>query len=214
MHTGCTMLLFCLLLAFMIIFNVSSSKLFKGLASACFLISAAINFFMCEQDNKPYSRALILALLFAFIADVVIIFNGIAGGVLFAVGHIFSYYAFCRLDKPSKRDILPTVFFAAVALCVCFFTPFLKMTTIKRILCVLYALVISTMAGKAVSNHFEFGSVRTLILFIAAVAFYASDIMVLLYTFGDVQRDMFYSMGRCMYFIGQFVLAQGLYTRR
>ena len=79
--------------------------------------------------------------------------------------------------------------------------------------CFVITGIISIMTGKAVSLEIALKNKLTLILCIGSIAFFISDIMVLLTEFSPGNNQLFLCICHCIYYPAQFVLAQALSSR-
>ncbi len=160
----------------------------KGLTSALFVLLGILNlFFVIKQtDKKNFVIILLIGLFFAMLGDIMLEFVFIAGAVLFAVGHIFFFISYCFLIKFKWKDLafglaifLPSVLF--ITLAPIFYFDGVQM----ELVCVFYALIISLMVGKALSNYVQERSILLLIVLIGSALFFFSDLMLLLNKFSS-----------------------------
>lgn len=154
----------------------------KCICSGGFAALGIINFLYilkAKQENIPFHLTLCLGIFFAMLGDIILNFSFVAGAVVFAVGHIFFFTAYCLLQKIRKADITigSSVFLAGTLfLLLC---PLLKFDPpFFRIVCIAYALIISMMLGKAVGNFVRKKNIFTFLLAVAGFLFFFSDLML------------------------------------
>ncbi len=143
-----------------------------GILNFCYMLKT-------KQKNIPFHLTLCLGIFFAMLGDIMIKFSFVAGAAVFAVGHIFFFVAYCFLQKIRKADIIigGSVFTAGtIFLILC---PLLKFDpSFFRIVCIVYALIISMMLGKAIGNFLRERNLFTFLLAIASFLFFFSDLML------------------------------------
>lgn len=202
-----------LMMMFIILDMIFGHIVLKGLASLCFVATGTLNYFSAKPENKRFALLLLFGLICGMFGDIGILVNFQIGAGCFAIGHILYVLSFCKLKPPCVKDILPIMIFLAVAIvCVLLVLPD-DTSMLMRILCFVYAGIISTMTGKAVSLKITLRNKLTLILCIGSVAFFISDIMVLLAEFSLENQHLFTCICHCIYYPGQFILAQALSSR-
>ena len=118
-------------------------------------------------------------LVLAMLGDVLIGYDFIVGAGTFALGHVCFVVAYCFMQRLRGADlIIGGGIFAAAAifLLVCplliFDPPFF------RVVCLVYALIISAMLGKAVGNFLRVRTWGFGIIALASVLFFFSDLML------------------------------------
>lgn len=173
--------------------HISFSSLWiKGTTSALFVIMGAVNLFFAikfKTVNLKFCILLLVGLFFAMLGDIVLNIHFIGGAILFAVGHVFYFISYCFLAKIHWKDFvygfaifLPSVLFITLA-------PIFDFGgVLMEIVCVVYALIISLMVGKAISNFVQKKSLLCLLILIGSVLFFISDLMLLLNVFGSLPR--------------------------
>lgn len=164
----------------------------KGLTSFGFVLLGILNLaYLIAVRRKPLRFPVILTvgLVFAMLADIVLNVNFIGGALLFAVGHVFYFVSYGMLERFCRRDILLSgVIFTAAALILTFAPMFDFGDAFMNGLCIGYALVISFMVGKAVSNVIRKPNTSNILLAAGSVLFFFSDLMLALYVFGDAPK--------------------------
>lgn len=91
-----------------------------------------------------------LGLVFSMLGDVFIAFHFVAGTASFAVGHIFFVVAYSTLQNVKALDLLASGVLFLTGLLFLLFFPHLSFDVpVFRIVCIVYALIISAMFGKS-----------------------------------------------------------------
>ena len=132
-----------------------------------------------KEENRKFYVFMALGLVFAFLGDYLIGYDFIVGAATFALGHVFFVIAYCFLQKMQKLDL--TVSGALFACCLVFllFCPLLSFDVpVFRIVCIVYALIISTMLGKAIGNFVREKNTFTGTVAAASALFFFSDLML------------------------------------
>ena len=107
-------MLFCILVLFTVILMLSGNNVFKILASLSFVAAGVLNYFYENQENKKFSRLLLLGLICGLFGDIGILIDFQIGAVCFGVGRILFFCA-----KLFASDVFAWGFFARV--CMLFF---------------------------------------------------------------------------------------------
>ena len=77
-------------------------------------------------------------------------------------------------------------------------------------ICCFYALIISFMVGKAISNILKENNFTNIIIMIGSILFFISDFMLLLNKFGNIIVTNYLCLGT--YYPAQFLLAFSLFA--
>ena len=181
----------------------------KGLTSFGFFLQGAGNHWMgrgmASREEQAFSRRMVWGLGLCFVADIIINLEFMSGAVIFALGHVLFLLAYRRLAPMGRQDLKIGQLIFAVSLCVLLGLPVLDFGSgLMKLVCILYALVISLMVGKAVGNHLRLEQRRTLVLAVGSVLFFLSDFMLLLDIFADAPRIaiwlclLFYYPAQCL----------------
>jgi len=156
----------------------------KCIASSLFAILGVINLIYAYKfvdEGKNYYVLMSLALAMAFLGDVLIGYDFITGAAVFAVGHIIFVAAYCILCKPTGLDIiLSTVIFSASLAFLLLYPEFDFVSSAIKIVCIIYALIISLMLGKAIGNFVNEKKSVTSVIAVASFLFFFSDLMLVL----------------------------------
>lgn len=96
------------------------------------------------------------------------------------------------------------------ALSVIQFAPFLDFGSgFMKNVCCAYALIISFMVGKAISNLLEEKNATNITIVVGSILFIISDLMLMLDKFGSIPGTNYLCLGT--YYPGQFILAFSLF---
>jgi len=193
-----------------VFYILENTLLIKSITSAMFVILGAINLFFAiksKTPNKKFCITMIVGLFFAMLGDILLEIEFIVGALLFAVGHIFYFIAYCFLKKFNLRDLIPGT---------CIFIPSLLIITLvplfdfggilMQIVCIFYALIISLMVGKSISNLLNKKSPLNILIVVGSILFFFSDFMLLFNVFANVSR-IFGILCLATYYPAEFVLA-------
>lgn len=175
---------------FYMIYN--DSLLIKSLTSAGFVILGIINLAYAIKNNtdkKKFAIIMLIGLTFAMLGDIVLELHFILGAGLFAIGHIFYFIAYCQLIPFRWKDLIyGAIIFIPVTLFI-IFAPFFDFGGIvMELVCIIYAIIISCMVGKSISNYIQDKSLLHLFVLIGSILFMFSDFMLLLNVFADLPR--------------------------
>ena len=201
-----------LILAFDVWYMFGGELLAKYIASLMFIGVGIINFMYCVKHkvNLKFPKWMIIALTCAMLGDILLVLNFYLGVAVFAIGHIFYLVSYCKLEKFNLKDLICGVSIFAVALCVILFAPFLDFGGIlMKSVCCAYALIISLMVGKAISNLLKEKNATYMTIVIGSTLFFVSDLMLMLDKFGNIPGTSYLCLGT--YYPGQFVLAFSLF---
>lgn len=202
-----------LILIFDICYMINGGLFLKSVTSIMFVVTGVINLMYCikNKTNLKFPIWMIVALVCAMLGDILILINFYLGTAVFAVGHIFYFVSYCILEKMNRRDLLCGISISVIALFIILFTPFLDFGgTLMQGVCCTYALIISFMVGKAISNLLKANSFVNIIIVIGSILFFISDFMLMLNLFGDVSVATYLCLGT--YYPAQFLLAFSLFV--
>ena len=186
----------------------------KAATSAGFVLLGLCNlvYAVISKCRKPeFCGAMACSFLLSMLGDIVINSDFIIGAALFALGHIAFFAGYCILQRPRKTDFviiaaifLPLAVFVIAAPMLVFEEPVLKWV------CVIYALIISCMIGKAAGNFTREKTLPNGLLLAGAVLFALSDFALLLAWFSEAGR---WSDVLCMgtYYPAQCLLGHAVY---
>ena len=154
----------------------------KCICSGSFALLGIINLcyaLITKQKDKKFCIWMALGLILAFLGDVLIKYDFIIGAATFALGHICFVIAYCFIQKMQKLDYAISGMLFAGCLIFLLFCPLLTFeVAIFRIVCIVYALIISTMLGKALGNFIRKKNIVNSTIAVASVLFFFSDLML------------------------------------
>lgn len=164
----------------------------KGFTSLWFVLLGATNLFYARKadiNNKKPVYFIFAGLVLGMCADVLLAVFFEVGIAAFALGHVMYLAAFYIVQKPRKTDFAIAIPVAAVSILVITGTPFITVEDgfIQKFL-IVYAVIISFMLGKAVSNFFAEKTVARFIIAASSVLFWFSDLMLAIDMFGTPGR--------------------------
>lgn len=154
----------------------------KCICSGSFALLGILNLlyaFTDKQTSKSPCIGMSLGLILAFLGDVLIGYDFIIGAAAFALGHICFVVAYCFMRKLGKLDLILSgvVFLGALAFLL--FCPLLTFDVpVFQLVCIVYALIISFMLGKALGNFIKERSMVTAVIAAASALFFFSDLML------------------------------------
>lgn len=161
----------------------------KSITSLLFVVLGIVNFaFIIKNTNqKRFSIFMILGLFFAMLGDIMLEIEFIVGAALFAIGHIFYFISYSSLHKFKLIDLFISACFLVPATIIILLVPIFDFGgTLMQIVCLVYALIISLMVGKSISNLVKEKSLLNLLIVIGSCLFFFSDFMLLFNVFADV----------------------------
>lgn len=163
----------------------------KALTSLMFVTLGGINLFYAIKNKTNYLKFsiwLVVGLVFAMAGDIVLNIYFIGGAILFAVGHVFFYVAYCNLAKFKWTDLIYSAIIFVPSLFVLLFVPILNYgSVLMQIVCIVYALIISLMLGKSIANFVREKNIFTLIILVGCALFFFSDLMLLFDVFAGAK---------------------------
>ena len=194
-------------------FMRTGSLLDKSIASLMFVAVGLVNLIYLlkvKRVKRISTYIMFVGLCFACLGDVFLEIEFIIGAGLFALGHVFYFISYCGMIKLRWKDLLFSLLIAIPSLLLILCAPIFDFgANIMKIVCCVYAIIISFMVGKAVSNLVEKRSVLNLIVLIGSVLFFFSDLMLLFNIFADV-GTMFGALCLLTYYPAEFLLAYSI----
>ncbi len=132
-----------------------------------------------KQPNAKFYGGMAAGLVLAFLGDVLIGYDFIIGAATFALGHVCFVIAYCFMQKMRTSDYIISGGLFLGCLLFLLFCPLLTFEVpLFRIVCIVYALIISTMLGKAVGNFVRDKNAVTGTIAAASALFFFSDLML------------------------------------
>ncbi len=156
----------------------------KCICSGLFALLGVIDlvYALVTKRKKPvFYITMSLGLILAFLGDYLINKDFIIGAATFALGHIFFVVAYCILQRVTALDcaISGGIFLASAAFLL--FCPLLEFgQPLFQVVCLVYALIISSMLGKAIGNLVRTPCLYTAVVAAASGLFFFSDLMLVL----------------------------------
>ena len=154
----------------------------KCVCSGLFALLGLFNLlcaFLVRAENKRFYISMAAGLLLAFLGDYLIGYDFIIGAATFALGHVCFVVAYCFIQRMKRADFLISGALFLGCLIFLLFCPLLTFDVpVFRIVCIVYALIISTMLGKALGNFLRKRSLFTGIVAVASLLFFFSDLML------------------------------------
>ena len=154
----------------------------KCVCSGSFALLGLVNLayaLKTKQANVKFFIGMSVGLVLAFLGDVLIGYDFIVGAATFALGHVCFVVAYCFVQRMQALDyaVSGALFLGClIFLLVC---PLLSFDEpIFRVVCIVYALIISTMLGKAIGNFVRERSIVTGTVALASALFFFSDLML------------------------------------
>ena len=154
----------------------------KCICSGSFALLGILNLsyaIATKQNGKQFYVLMCLGLFLAFLGDVLIGYDFIVGAATFALGHVCFVVAYCFLQKMQKQDFVISGVLFLGCLIFLLLCPLLNFEVVVfRIVCIVYALIISTMLGKALGNFIREKNPVNGTIAGASCLFFFSDLML------------------------------------
>ena len=207
-------ILFICAMSCLVCYDILGGLWLKGVTSAWFVVLGCVNLWAARDLTGKQLRFFLLmaaGLFCGMCADVLLGILFFAGVGVFALGHVMYLAAFYTLEKFRIGDLCFIAPLAAVSMFVVIGTPWITVTDpmLKKML-LGYALVISAMLGKAISNCVREPSLYRRLLVIGSVLFWFSDLMLAFDMFGQPTR-LTWILCSYSYWPAQNLLAHSLY---
>ncbi|MBQ8444088.1 MAG: lysoplasmalogenase [Clostridia bacterium] len=197
------------------IFYILGDKLLlKTITSAGFFLIGLINLYYSFKHNKSntlFAMIMTVGLLFAMLGDILLGMNFIVGAIFFAIGHVFYFVAYCLLCKFKWTDLIAGGIIALASVLVILLVPVFDLDVTMKIVVIFYAIIISFMLGKAVTNLIRERNIINLIILIGSVLFFFSDLMLLFDNFSIIEAGQtFGNLCLATYYPAEILLAISL----
>ena len=156
--------------------KITCSVMFAALGLINLLFSI-----ITKQSNLKFYILMNIGLILACFGDYLILFDFIKGAASFALGHVSFVVAYCFLKKIKKWNLIVSIglFIGCLILLLC--CPLLTFdNTVFQIVCIIYALIISLMVGKAIGNLVQDRNAATVTIAVSSMLFFFSDLMLVL----------------------------------
>lgn len=184
----------------------------KAVSSLGFVALSAINLIYVLKNkfsNKIFAIIMVVGAFFGMLGDILLEFVFIAGAALFAVGHVCYFVAYLFITKFQWKDLIYGVAIFVPATLVMVLAPIFDFYGLQFV-CIVYALIISIMVGKAISNFVQHKSKLTLLILIGSILFMFSDIILLCNYFGTFSMGWVSHLCLATYYPAQCLLAYSL----
>lgn len=186
----------------------------KGVTSSWFVVLGGVNLWAVRKAQRNQLRFFILmeaGLFCGMCADVLLGVAFLAGIGVFALGHILYLLAFYSLEKGSLLDLWLILLMSLISVFVVVGTPWITVEDpILKKLLLSYAITISAMVGKAISNLVRKPCLYRCLLTIGSVMFWFSDFMLAIDMFGQASR-LTWLLCSYSYWPAQNLLAHSLF---
>ena len=198
-------------MACLVYYDIAGGLWLKGVTSSWFVVLGALNLWSVRKEKQKFPLLMVLGLFCGMCADVLLGVAFYLGVVVFALGHILYLAAFYSLEGFHIRDLRFMIPLAAVSIFMVVGTPWIRVEDpTMKILLLAYALIISAMLGKALSNVRCRPSVFRWLLAVGSVLFWFSDMMLAIDLFGQPSR-LVWILCSYSYWPAQNLLAHALY---
>lgn len=203
-------LLLCVLAVCVYIYdNLNGSLAMKGTTAGCFAVLGLVNlvYALCTKGcRRAFPVCLSVGLILAMLGDILLGWRFEVGAGLFAAGHVMYAAAMYARQKFAWLDAAMSGVMFAIAMLILTLTPLTFSDPIMQPVCYVYAVIISLMAGKAISGFLRARTLVNGLLALGSVLFYFSDVMLLLAWFAGA-GDWADTACLFSYFPGQGILA-------
>ena len=164
-----------------------------------------------KSKCSKYSIYMFVGLTLAMIGDVVINLEFMSGAIIFALGHVFYFIAYTYLSKFQWKNLIPSIIIFIPCASLILFAPIFNYGgVLMQIVCVIYALIISLMTGKALSLVLEKQNRSNLLISVGSLFFCFSDLMLLFDQFSSAGRLVLY-LCLITYYIAQIMLSVAIF---
>ncbi|MDE5943373.1 MAG: iron-containing alcohol dehydrogenase [Clostridia bacterium] len=209
-------LLLLAIIALDVVFILNPSLVLKSVTSACFVLAGIVStvYALKAGAEKRFVCLMLTGLVLAMAGDVVNYNTAdayfISGTALFAAAHVFYAAAYFCLNKFHYTDLIASA---------CIFVPSVLFITLApmfdfggalmEMVCAVYALILSIMVGKALSN-LKMRTALSVLIAVGSILFYISDLSLLLNMFGKI-RTVPRILCLATYYPAQFMLAFAIF---
>ncbi|MBQ7761577.1 MAG: lysoplasmalogenase [Clostridia bacterium] len=156
----------------------------KCICSSGFAILGFINLgFAVASKRKGVSFFILMTsgLAMAMLGDVIIKYSFVLGATIFALGHILFVIAYCFLEGMRWLDYVIIGILTTGSIAFLLLYPQLTFDNpLFKVVCVVYAIIICCMLGKATGNFIRKRNAITLVIAVGSILFFFSDLMLLL----------------------------------
>ena len=208
------LLIFAGAMACLVFYDYHGGLWLKGVTSLWFCGLGSVNLIYAQKTGMKKRKILYVmgtALFIGMAADVLLGIEFMVGVAAFALGHVIYMAAFFSMEKPRKKDLLFILPVAAIALFAVTGTPFIQVDDpfMEKML-LAYAVIISCMTGKSLSNLQLSRKTSRKVIAIAGALFLFSDLMLAVDMFGEASR-LTWILCSYTYWPAQNLLAHSMY---
>lgn len=208
------LLIFIGAMACLVFYDYHGGLWLKGVTSLWFCVLGTVNLVYAHKAGLEKRGILYImeaALVMGACADVLLGIEFMVGVALFALGHVIYMAAFFTMEKPRRKDLLFILPLAVFAIFCVTGTPFIQVEDpfMEKML-LAYAVIISCMTGKALSNLQLSKKTSRRIIAVAGVLFLFSDLMLAVDMFGAASR-LTWVLCSYTYWPAQNFLAHSMY---
>lgn len=186
----------------------------KGVTSSWFFLHGIINLVYAKKKGFRETKVLNIieiGLFLGMFADVLLGINFMVGVAAFALGHVFYIVAYNMIEKPRLKDLIFVLPISAISIFIVMGTPFINVEDpIMEKVLIAYAIIISWMLGKAISNLKASKNTFTWIVGVGSLLFLFSDLILAIDMFGESSR-LTWILCSYTYWPAQHLLAQSMY---
>ena len=183
----------------------------KSITSAGFVLIGLINLvyaIITKSNRMKFTIIMFIGLVFAMLGDIVLNIHFMGGAILFAVGHIFFFLSYCFISKFKWTDLIAGGIIFVIALLILTLVPLFDFgSVLMQIICIFYALIISLMLGKAISNLIRERSLINILVVVGSGLFFFSDLMLVFDTFTSISGIILGVLCLGTYYPAECVLA-------
>lgn len=190
---------------------------FKTITSLCFLIIGLLGILITEKHNLKFAIIFYIALVFAFLGDILITQNFIAGMAMFAITQIFLIASYYLIKKISYIEWIIFAGFIIFDLCLLFLYKGFEFSDTLKIAVIIYALLISFMISKSLHliTVWKENKLKIFLIVIGGILFFVSDFILLFSEFdiniandpNSVNANLVSAFNLISYYIGLTALS-------
>lgn len=204
-----------IIFAFNMCYAETSGLWLKGITSGLFVVLGLLNLIYVlvnKTTNKKFPILLVISLTIAMLGDIILNIHFLAGAIIFAIGHVFYLISYCFISRFRWLDIIIAFAIFIPSMLIIVLLPMFDFGGIvMEIVCVVYALIISFMLGKAISNFIKERSITNFFILLGSFLFFFSDLMLLFDVFANVSI-IFDTLCLATYYTGQTILASSIFV--
>ncbi len=198
------------------IYHINGGIFLKAATSLGFLLIALLNgaftFFYNKSDRK-FAILVLLGVFSSFLGDIILNIDFIIGALIFAVGHIFYFSSYCSISDYKIKDLFIAVLIFIPSFLFILLCPIFNFGSgLMKLVCIIYAGIISSMLGKAISSLLQSKEKFFYIVAAGSLLFFISDIALLFYVFGNA-GEAANTVCLLTYFPAQCILAYSVYEK-